>query len=338
MPMIGKKILALACALATLPMVRPAFAQDAKTYTMKLGSLTLNDEAHEWLKMFLAGTEQRSKGQITGEIFPSGQLGSAPREIEGTQFGSIQAIVMPPDFFAGIDERFETASAPGTFTSVEEATRVANDPEFRKAFLSLGAEKGLKGLALFVNTPVSILMRSPVHHLADFKGTKIRILASDFQKQQILRLDATPVAMSLTDVLAALQQGAIDGTLASVSDFTPLHYYDAAKYMIQTGHYYVFIEAAMSKKWFDALPPDLQKAVEASADDASANILPWQLKAMDEQAKVWTDHGGQLVNLPVDEEAELMKRMSTIADDVGQTRPAIKEMYDLLKAAVKRAG
>ncbi|HUB94923.1 MAG TPA: TRAP transporter substrate-binding protein DctP, partial [Stellaceae bacterium] len=194
------------------------------------------------------------------------------------------------------------------------------------------------GLALYVNTPVSILMRDPVHHLAEFKGKKIRILASDFQKQQILRLDATPVAMSLTDVMPALQQGAIDGALASVAAFTPMHYYDAAKYMVQTGQYYVFIETMMSKKWYDALPPDLQKIIRASADDASARILPWQIEAMKDEAKVWTDHGGELIDLPPDEEAELMRRMSTIADDVGKSRPAILDMYNLLKAAVKRNG
>ena len=332
----GLKTLLAAVWMMAAPLA--ASAQDATTYTMKLGTLTINDMTHEWLKRFAATVEQESKGRIKCEIFPSGQLGSAAREIEGTQFGSIQLVVMPPDFFAGIDERFETISAPGTFNSMEQAQRVAYDPEFRKAFLALGANKGLVGVSLYVNSPVTILTRTPARHLADFKGMKIRILSSDFQIAQVERLGASQVSMSLGDVMTALQQGTIDGALAAVAPFAPLHFYDAAKYMTETGQYYVFIVAEVSKKWFDTLPPDLQKVVLDTADKGGRDILPWQLDEIAKQRKVWTDHGGELISLPPDEEAELMKRMSTIADDVGLKRPAIKEMYDKLKAALKRQG
>ena len=68
---------------------------------------------------------------------------------------------------------------------------------------------------------------------------KIRVLASPFQLEMIKRMDASPVAMSLGDVLPALQQGAIDGALGTVPVFSPLHYQDAAKYLSQTGQPYV---------------------------------------------------------------------------------------------------
>ncbi len=326
---------ALACGLALA--APAASAQDANHYVMKLGTLTINDAAHEWLKVFAAAVEKDSGGRVTSEIYPSSQLGSIFREIEGTQFGSIQAIISPPDFFAGVDERFETISAPGTFTSMEQANRTANDPVFRKAFLSLGTNKGLIGIGLLVNSPVTVLTRNPARHLADFKGLKIRILTSDFQTEQVRRLGATPVAMSLGDVMPALQQGAIDGALAAVAPFTPLHYYDAAKYMTETGQYYVFLVVEMSKKWFDALPPDLQKIILADAAHADQEIFPYQLKAIADARAIWQQHG-ELISLPPDEQAEMMRSMSTIAVDVGAKRPAIKEMYDQLLAALKRQG
>lgn len=313
-----------------------AAAADAKTYTMKLGSLTVGDEVNEWMNVFVAGIEKRSGGRLKGEIFQSSQLGSAPREIEGTQFGSIQAVLMPPDFFAGVDERFEVGSAPGTFHSIDQADKVVFDPQFRKAFLSVGENKGLFGLSLFVNAPVTVLTRKPARRLADFKGLKIRILSSDFQIEQIKRLGATPVAMSLGDVMTGLQQGTIDGALASVPAFTPLHFYDAAKYMTETSQYYVLIVAEVSKKWFDALPTDLQKIVISEADIAARATIPWEAQDMANQKKAWTSHGGELIELPPADETELMRRMSTIAEDVGKRRPAIREMYEELRAAVKR--
>ena len=342
--MIGREVLrrarVLALALAMIaatgiPLAQRTAAQDA-TYTMKLGSLTVNDEVQEFWKTFAAAVEQKSGGRIKGQLFPSGQLGSAPREIEGAQFGSIQGVAFPPDFFAGIDERFEVASAPGTFASLDQVMRVVYDPAFRQSFLALGSNKGLVGMALFVNAPVTILTRKPARRLTDFKGLKIRILASDFQIEQIKRLDANPVAMSLGDVLPALQQGAIDGALASVPAFTPLHFYEAAKYMTETNQYYVLIVAELSKKWFDALPPDLQKILLQEGDSAGRAAVAWERDDLANQSKTWTEHGGELIQLPPTDEAELMRRMSTIADDVGAKRPAIKEMYDQLSAAVKR--
>lgn len=315
-----------------------AGAAEAQTYSMKLSTLTVNDVTNYWLDGFAAAIEKDSGGRLKGEVFTAGQLGSAPRQIEGTQFGSIQVTVMPPDFLAGIDERFETVSAPGTFTSLEQAQRVIYDPAFRQAFLALGSDKGLIGLCLFINSPVTMLTRNPVLHLDQFKGLKIRILSSDFQIEQVKRLDASPVAMSLGDVLPALQQGTIDGALASVTAFTPLHFYDAAKYMLETGQYYVFTVAEMSRKWFDTLPRDLQKIVLDDGDREGKEVLAYQLNAIAEQRKVWMAHGGELHSLPPDEQAELMRRMSTIAEDVGKTRPAIRDMYQLLKEAVKRSG
>ena len=69
----------------------------------------------------------------------------------------------------------------------------------------------------------------------------------------IKRLDASPVAMSLGDVLTALQQGALDGALGSIPVFGPMHYVDAAKYDTEIGQPYVNTIVVMNKKWLEAL-------------------------------------------------------------------------------------
>ena len=78
---------------------------------------------------------------------------------------------------------------------------------------ALGEAKGLEGVGLVPIGPSSIVMRKEVKALADLKGSKIRVLASPFQLELIRRMDASPVAMTLADVLPGLQQGTIDGAL-----------------------------------------------------------------------------------------------------------------------------
>lgn len=325
----------LGIAAATALMARTAIAA-GQPYVMKLSTATLNDSQHEWMRMFAAAVTKDSGGRIKPELFPASQLGTTPRQIEGTQLGSIQGVVLPPEFLVGVDPRFEVLSTPGVFTSVQQANRVISDAAFNKAFLTLGANKGLVGISLFISAPTAVLTRNPVRHLADFRGLKLRVLASKFQEVEISRLGATPVAMSLTDVMPALQQGAIDGTLATVTTFTPLHYYDAAKYLTETGHYYVFSCTELSKKWFDALPPDLQAILRTEGAKMAQAIVPWQVNFIAAQRRTWVAHGGELISLPPAEEAKMMQEMASVGDDVTKSDPASHKFYEMLLAAVKR--
>ena len=127
-----------------------------------------------------------------------------PRQIEGTQFGSIQCAVIPPEFFVGVDQRFEVLAAPGLIGTVKQGQGVAADPKVLKAMLALGADKGLLGAGLFFAEPAEVVSKTLIRHLSDFKGKKLRIFASEFQSEAFKRLGATPVAMSPGDVLPAI--------------------------------------------------------------------------------------------------------------------------------------
>src|ERR1700738_646779 len=173
-------------------------AQD-KIYTMKFTLPTLNDSSHQFARNYAAAIERDSHGRIKTEIYPASQLGSIPRQIEGTQFGAIQCAVIPPEFFVGVDERFEVLAAPGLSDSMAHGQRLVGQPDVVKLILGLGADKGLHGIGLYMALPSALVARTPIRHVADLKGKKIRIFASQFQTVALERLGATPVAMTLAD-------------------------------------------------------------------------------------------------------------------------------------------
>jgi TRAP-type transport system periplasmic protein len=308
---------------------------DDKTYVMKLGTATINDAQHEWCKRFVAMVERDSGGRIKGEIYPASQLGPIAREIEGMQFGAIQGYIGPPEFLAGVDSRFEVLSAPGLVVDMAHGIRLAGDSELQKMMFGLGANKAIHGVALFVSQPSSIITRSAVRHLADLKGKKLRVLAADMQQEMIKRLGASPVAMTLADVMPAIQQGAIDGAVLALTVNTTLHLYDAAKYITETNQPFIFSMSFLSRKWFDTLPKDLQTILDTDAGKAAAEVLPWQADFYVKQRDVWLQHG-EIISLPADEQAEMISSLESVGQDVAKRKPELAKAYEVFAAAAKR--
>jgi TRAP-type transport system periplasmic protein len=324
-----------AAALTLLASLGAARAQD-KTYTMKISLATINDQIHALAKNLAAAIEKDSGGRIKTEIYPASQLGSIPRQTEGVQFGAVQCQIVPPEFLVGIDERFEVMATPGLVSSMAQGQRLSAEPDVLKLMLSLGADKGLHGAGLFMVNPSAVASKTPIRHTADFKGKKIRIFASPFQSVAWERLGATPVAMSLGDVLPALQQGAIDGAVASTAIFTAFHYQDAAKYVTETGQPAIFAIIEISKKWYDGLPADLQQIIDKAAARQSVAVNPQATEITENSRKVWTDTGGELISLPRDEQSALLKLLASVGADVSKEKPLLNAAYKIVSEAAAR--
>jgi TRAP-type transport system periplasmic protein len=312
-----------------------ARAQD-KTFLMKISTPTINDVPDTFARNYGAALEKNSGGRIKVEVYPASQLGSIPRQIEGTQFGAIQCEVVPPDFMVGLDERFEVLAAPGLVDSQQHGQRLAADPTVLNLMLGLGASKGLHGVGLFMAEPSSLASRTAVRHLSDFKGKKIRIFASQFQSVAFERLGATPVAMTLGDVLPALQQGAIDAAVTGIGPVTHMHFIDVVKYDTLTNQPAIFIIVELNRKWYDSLPKDLQQIVEKDAAEQSVAINPFAIDFRKKSEATWTSSGGELITLPANEQAEMMKALSSVGADVSKSKPALAAAYKVVTDAAQR--
>ena len=315
----------------------PVAAQaEPKPMVMKITTPTLNAAPDLYAKRFGAAVEKQSNGRIKAEVYPASQLGPIPRQIEGTQFGSIQCAVIPPEFFVGVDERFEVLAAPGLVSSTVAGQHLAADPLVLKTVLGYGANKGLRGVGLFFAELAHVLSRTPIRHLTDFKGKKIRIFASDFQRTAFQRLGASAIPMSPSDVLVAIQQGTLDGAVAGIQLLSGMQFWDAAKYVTMTNLSSIFIVVECSSKWYQSLPADLQQIVEAAAVAESKAINPAADEITKAALKRWVDAKGELINLPPDEQAQMFKTLASVGADVAKTKPHVQEAYKIVTDAVAR--
>ncbi len=313
-----------------------AFAADDKPAVMKIALAPSNEALHQFAKDYAAAVEKDSGGRIKAEIYPGSQLGSTQRQVEAVQFGAIQCIVVPPEFLGGIDERFELLAAPGLVNSMANGQRAAADAALKQLMLGLGANKGLHGVGLFMATPSSVVAIKPIRHLDDFKGKKIRIFPSQFQREALQRLGATPKPMTLGEVLPALQDNVLDAAVAATTVFATMHYQDAAKFVTETGQPAIFGITELSKKWYDKLPADLQQIVNRAASAESVRINPWVIEFNAKARRDWISGGGELISLPPEEQSSMMNALASVGEDVSAPKPELHAAYQIVTEAVQR--
>jgi len=302
----------------------------AQQLTMKIATAGADDGQHEWALRFGERVARASGGRIAAQVFPASRLGSIPRMIEGVQLGTIECFVGAPEFYVGIDPRFQVLAAPGVFADGAHAVRTLGDPAFREPFLAIGEAKGIAGIGIAYLGETGIVFARPVRTLDDFRGRKVRVFASPMQTTAMKALGASGVPLPLNEVLPALRDGQIDGAFAGAGVFVPFGYYTAARYWTETNGAPMTAMMTVGRDWLAGLPPDLQAVVRDSAAAAEGDVEAWAGALAGRARAAWTAAGGEVVGLSDADRAELMRRWAGVAELVLAEKPAIRDMYDLM--------
>jgi TRAP-type C4-dicarboxylate transport system substrate-binding protein len=310
----------------------PAAAQ----MVIKLGTATINDSQHEYIKRLAERMNKQMPGKVKVEVYPAEQLGNNARMLEGLALGTMEGVIGPPEFIVGVDPRFQIVGAPGLIKDIHHAVRLTQDAKFREAFLNYGEAKGIKGLGLIVYGANSWATRKPVKSLADFKGMKVRVLASQMHTVPLAAIGVTGVPMAPSEAVQALSSGAIDGVRTGITIFTTFKYFDIVKDLTQVdGDGTILSMFYVGKKWFDGLPPDIRKAVIDTSAALEPEMNQW---TVDENAKaegIWQQHGGQIHRITGKDQVEFQKKMRAAADEVAAKNPRITDAYKLMVERAK---
>jgi TRAP-type transport system periplasmic protein len=319
-------IVAASLAVASAAPARAAGAP----IVMKLATGTLNDSQHEWLKRFAVEIQRDTHGRIVAQVYPSGQLGSVPRMVELLQFGSIQAMTLPLDFMQGIDPRFQLMDAPGLFETFAQANATLDDPRIQALYLNMARSKGITGLQMFSEGPLTTVTRRLATGYPDLKGWKIRTLAGAMQRGEMSAMGASGVPLPLDQLSPAMQQGAVDGAILNMGVANSLGLEASAKYALELRDGWPPGMAAFNTTWFEKLPPDLRKIVVADATHVNREVQIWADQFLTQQAKTWTTAGGQITVPTAAERAAFVKLVLPVAAGVAAADPQTNAAWALI--------
>jgi TRAP-type transport system periplasmic protein len=323
----------VAAALACLTPFAPAAAAD---FVMKFGTPTINEGQHQFLKFYKEAVEKASGGRIEVQIYPASQLGPIPREIEGVQLGDIQGFMTPVDFFVGIDPRFGVFSTPMLFRDYANAAATVQDPGVQKVMFDLAAPKRMVAIASMVLGASDYGARKAIMTLADFNGKKLRINGTALERAKMAKLGATGIGMPLSEVVPALDQGTIDGTISTLSVFVSFKMNDLINVITVTDDTFIVGIAVVSKAWLDTLPPDLQKIVVDSGVAMQGKAQAWNTDFIKQLSDQWAGVGGTVHTLAAGDLAKMKTLLDPVGDEMTKDQPAVHDMLQMVRAAAAK--
>jgi len=199
-----------------------------------------------------------------------------------------------------------------------------------------------KGIQLLGNCPVpayGFMTKFPASKMEDFKGKKIRTfgLLSIF----LTGLGAAPVSVAGAEQYMALQTGTVEATLYP--------YYVLETYKLKEVVKYAVLPPVLGAPTIDLyanleewkkLPEDIKKIVQEAWLEASRNsYIPaawaYDKKVLHEMAP---KAGVQVINMPAEEVAKLMKATEPLWKKVEGLSPRNPELINLVKEFLKEKG
>jgi len=305
-------------------------------FVLKFGTATQNETQHQFIKFYKEALEAASHGRIEVQVYPNSQLGPIPREIEGVQLGTIQGYIGPVDFFVGVEPRYGVFSAPMLFRDEANVAATIHDPELQQIILTMAEPKRLVGLATLAIGAADYAAKRPLLRLTDFEGKKLRINGTELERAKMSRLGASGIAMPLSEVMPALSQGAIDGTISGLSVFVAFKMNDLVKVITVTNDTMLVSLAVVSQGWLDKLPPDLRKVVLDTGRTVQPKAQDWQVEFTRQLANDWTKVGGEIHMLPPEDLAKMKTLLGTVGDEVTKNQPAMRDLLEKVRAIAAR--
>lgn len=233
-------------------------------------------------KAFDKSVRQRSGNKVQMRLYAGGVAGDERDVIRKMKIGQLEGAALTSIGLGQIVRSVLVLQMPGLFETRDQVDKVRKEmaSEFQRQFESAGyvllGWGDVGELRVFGKRPVA----SP----QDYQKARPWVWREDPISSELMSLiGANGVALGLPEVFAALQTGMVDTVSATAIGALGFQWFRFVKYMSKTTGQPVVGATVVRKEWFDAQPPDVQKALREVSEGVSAQLLT-RVRSEDERA------------------------------------------------------
>lgn len=261
---------------------------------------------------------ERSNGQIYVDFRPFAQMGGEKDVISKLKMGAVQGMLCSSVAAVNVASTLGIVNLPFVIDSFDKLERFRNEPELFRPFSLSGESQGVKVVDFTGYGTYGWATTTPVRTLADANNTNFRVaqapVNADIYKAWGLKFTVMP----WPDVPQALATGVINGL-----DHTPIvcsitNKFDVAKYFTRLDYAQGLYIHLMNKKWFDALPADLQAIMLEVIAEESAKARALTMKQQDEQIDAAKEQGVEFITLSQADRQQLIEQSEPVYQKWGE--------------------
>ena len=223
---------------------------------------------HQAMVYMAQRCKEISNGDLTIEIYPSGQLGSEQQCVELLQIGSLAITKVSAAVMESFVEDFKVLGLPYVFRSREHSFKVL-DGEIGKELLRSTEPFWIRGLCFYdAGSRSFYTIDKPVYSPDDLKGLKIRVMKSITAMEMVKALGGSPTPISWGELYTALQSGVVDGAENNPPSFYTSHHYEVCKYYSLNEHTTVPDVLIVSMKVWNKLSDKEKEWLQQAAEES----------------------------------------------------------------------
>ncbi|WP_313290479.1 TRAP transporter substrate-binding protein [Stutzerimonas nitrititolerans] len=233
--------------------------------------------------MFKKLVEERLPGQVEVQVFANSSLYGDGKEMEALLMNEVQLLAPAPSKLEQYTKQLQLFDLMFLFDDMAAAQRFQQSEKGR-AMLKSMEDKGITGLAYWLNGMRQFTANKPLREPADARGQKFRVQPSDLQAAQYTALRAVPRKMAFAEIYQGLQTGVVNAQDNPWSNIYSQKYYEVQKYMTESNHGIGNYLLITNTKFWNGLPAPVRGELEAIIEEVTAEVNR-QAEALNEEAR-----------------------------------------------------
>lgn len=233
--------------------------------------------------LFKKLVEERLPDQVKVEVYPNSSLYGDGKEMEALLLNEVQMLAPAPSKLEQYTKQLQLFDLMFLFDDVAAAQRFQQSDK-GKAMLKSMEDKGITGLAYWLNGMRQFTANKPLREPSDARGLKFRVQPSDLQAAQYTALRAVPRKMSFAEIYQGLQTGVVNAQDNPWSNIYSQKYYEVQKYMTESNHGIGNYLLITNTQFWNSLPAPVRTELEQIIEEVTVEVNK-QAEALNEKAK-----------------------------------------------------
>jgi tripartite ATP-independent transporter DctP family solute receptor len=261
-----RTLMAAGAALVAGGMAVPAAAQAPSNLRFS-AVFSEQDIRAEMMKRF--GEEVKAQG-LNLQPYYGGTLFKQGTELVAMQRGNLEMGNIAPQDISNQIPAWSIVTSAYLFRDADHLKKVFAGDVGQQLKKMASDQLGIHilGPTYFGARHVGLKPNKKINTPADMAGIKLRMPGGDAWQFLGQSLGANPTPMAYAEVYTGLQSGAIDGQDNPLPNVQNMKFYEVSSQIVLTSHLVGFDLLAVTKKVWDAMPPEKQAAFQAAADKA----------------------------------------------------------------------